>query len=85
MGNLGKNRKKFLALAIALSLQMQAVMPCYAAVTAEAGGANVNGNIINIVNRTVMAYHIINLLILMWLAMVLSSTTIQEVRSTIPT
>ena len=49
MGNLGKNRKKFLALAIALSLQMQAVMPCYAAVTAEAGGANVNGNIINIV------------------------------------
>ena len=25
MGNLGKNRKKFLALAIALSLQMQAV------------------------------------------------------------
>lgn len=26
MGNLGKNRKKFLALAIALSLQMQAVM-----------------------------------------------------------
>lgn len=49
MGDLGKNRKKFLALAIALSLQMQAVMPCYAAVTAEAGGANVNGNIINIV------------------------------------
>ena len=49
MGNLGKNRKKFLALAIALSLQMQAVMPCYATVTAEAGGANVNGNIINIV------------------------------------
>ena len=49
MGNFGKNRKKFLALAIALSLQMQAVMPCYAAVTAEAGGANVNGNIINIV------------------------------------
>ena len=49
MGNLGKNRKKFLALAIALSLQMQAVMPCYAAVTAEAGGANVKGNIINIV------------------------------------
>ena len=49
MGNLGKNRKKFLALAIALSLQMQVVMPCYAAVTAEAGGANVNGNIINIV------------------------------------
>ena len=49
MGNLGKNRKKFLALAIALSLQMQAVMPCYAAVTAEAGGANVNVNIINIV------------------------------------
>jgi filamentous hemagglutinin len=49
MGNLGKNRKKFLALAIVLSLQMQAVMPCYAAVTAEAGGANVNGNIINIV------------------------------------
>ena len=49
MGNLGKNRKKFLALAIALSLQMQAVMPCYAAVTAEAGGANVNSNIINIV------------------------------------
>lgn len=49
MGNLGKNRKKFLALAIALSLQMQAVMPCYAAVTVEAGGANVNGNIINIV------------------------------------
>lgn len=49
MGKLGKNRKKFLALAIALSLQMQAVMPCYAAVTAEAGGANVNGNIINIV------------------------------------
>lgn len=49
MGNLGKNRKKFLALAIALSLQMQAVMPCYAAVIAEAGGANVNGNIINIV------------------------------------
>ena len=49
MGNLGKNRKKFLALAIALSLQMQAVIPCYAAVTAEAGGANVNGNIINIV------------------------------------
>ena len=49
MGNLGKNRKKFLALAIALSLQMQAVMPCYAAVTAEAGVANVNGNIINIV------------------------------------
>lgn len=49
MGNMGKNRKKFLALAIALSLQMQAVMPCYAAVTAEAGGANVNGNIINIV------------------------------------
>ena len=49
MGNLGKNRKKFLALAIALSLQMQAVMPCYAAVAAEAGGANVNGNIINIV------------------------------------
>lgn len=49
MGNLGKNRKKFLALAIALSLQMQAVMPCYAAVTAEAGGANVTGNIINIV------------------------------------
>lgn len=49
MGNLGKNRKKFLALAIALSLQMQAVMPCYAAVTAEAGGANVNGSIINIV------------------------------------
>lgn len=49
MGNLGKNRKKFLALAIALSLQMQAVMPCYAVVTAEAGGANVNGNIINIV------------------------------------
>lgn len=49
MVNLGKNRKKFLALAIALSLQMQAVMPCYAAVTAEAGGANVNGNIINIV------------------------------------
>lgn len=49
MGNLGKNRKKFLALAIALSLQMQAVMPCYVAVTAEAGGANVNGNIINIV------------------------------------
>lgn len=49
MGNLGKNRKNFLALAIALSLQMQAVMPCYAAVTAEAGGANVNGNIINIV------------------------------------
>lgn len=49
MGNLGKNRKKFLALAIALSLQMQAVMPSYAAVTAEAGGANVNGNIINIV------------------------------------
>lgn len=49
MGSLGKNRKKFLALAIALSLQMQAVMPCYAAVTAEAGGANVNGNIINIV------------------------------------
>ena len=49
MGNLGKNRKKFLALAIALSLHMQAVMPCYAAVTAEAGGANVNGNIINIV------------------------------------
>lgn len=49
MGNLGKNRKKFLALTIALSLQMQAVMPCYAAVTAEVGGANVNGNIINIV------------------------------------
>ena len=49
MGNLGKNRKKFLALAIALSLQMQVVMPCYAAVTAEAGGANVKGNIINIV------------------------------------
>ena len=49
MGNVGKNRKKFLALAIALSLQLQAVMPCYAAVTAEAGGANVNGNIINIV------------------------------------
>lgn len=49
MGNLGKNRKKFLALAIALSLQMQAVMPCYTAVTAEAGGANVKGNIINIV------------------------------------
>lgn len=49
MGNLGKNRKKFLALTIALSLQMQAVMPCYAAVTAEAGGANVNVNIINIV------------------------------------
>lgn len=49
MGNLGKNRKKFLALAIALSLQMQAVMPCYAAVTVEAGGANVNANIINIV------------------------------------
>ena len=49
MVNSGKNRKKFLALAIALSLQMQAVMPCYAAVTAEAGGANVNGNIINIV------------------------------------
>lgn len=49
MGNLGKNRKKFLALAIALSLQMQAVIPCYAAVAAEAGGANVNGNIINIV------------------------------------
>lgn len=49
MGNLGKNRKKFLALAIALSLQMQAVMPCYAAVTAEAGGANVKGTIINIV------------------------------------
>lgn len=49
MGYLGKNRKKFLALAIALSLQMQVVMPCYAAVTAEAGGANVKGNIINIV------------------------------------
>ena len=49
MGYFSKKRKKFLALAIAVSLQMQAVLPCYAAVTAEAGGANVNGNVINIV------------------------------------
>ena len=49
MGYFGKKRKKFLALAIALSLQMQAVLPCYAAVAAEAGGENVSGNVINIV------------------------------------
>ena len=49
MGYFSKKRKKFLALAIAVSLQMQAVLPCYAAVTAEAGGANVKGNVIDIV------------------------------------
>lgn len=31
MGYFSKKRKKFLALAIAVSLQMQVVLPCYAA------------------------------------------------------
>ncbi len=49
MGRFNSRKKKLIAYAIIVSLQMQTALPIYATVTPEQGGPAVTGNVVNIV------------------------------------